>query len=792
MNRSVLLILFLLAGTLAKSQSKFNFSGHITDSKTHMPLAGASVYFSELKKGAITNEKGEFLISSLSSGQYLLEVSYLGYASHSEYVNFEKNQVLDIALDPSVRENEGVTVTGVSSATSIKRSPIPVNILRKEDLFRNTSTNLIDNISKTPGVSQLSTGPAVSKPIIRGLGYNRVVVVNDGIRHEGQQWGDEHGVEVDELSAARVEILKGAASLMYGSDALAGVLNIISVQPAPEGVTRGNFLASYFTNNRQRNLHLDLGGNNNGFIWGVYGSYKGAGDYRNKYDGYVFNSKFNEKNFGGYIGLHRGWGFSHLVFSQFDQQFGLVEGERDPLSGKFVKAVNDNGVESTELVSIADNHRIQPFTPYQHLKHFKILVDNSIKAGRDRLAFTLGYQKDLRSEFGDVLHPAEKGLGFDMDVFNYNFQYHIRERKGWRTSLGLNGMAQQSKNKGIETLIPAYTLFDAGAFIYTQKRIKEFTLSGGIRFDNRSLKGEELIESGNLKFPAFKRQFSNISSSAGFTWQADKAVNLKFNLSRGFRAPSIPELSSNGAHEGTNRFEYGETDLRSEISWQADAGIEIGTEHVSFTGNLFLNRISHFIFYRKLRASGGGDSLIIDGPNTYYAFRFNQADANLYGAEFNLDIHPHPLDWLHFENTFSWVRGQLNKAVDGVRDLPSIPAVRIIDQVKLDILKKNKVFQHVFLMLELDNNFSQHHPFTAYNTETATAGYSLLNFAMGGDIYSSGKKLFSLVLAGNNLADVAYQQHLSRLKYTDLNQASGRAGVFNMGRNFSLKMNLPF
>lgn len=792
MNRIVLSFILLAIFGSANSQTKFNFTGHVLDAKTMVPLAGASVYFTELKKGAITNEKGEFIISSLPSGQYLLEVSYLGYASHSEYVHFDKNIVLEITLNSSIIENEGVTVTGVSSATSTKRTPIPVNILRKEDLFRNTSTNLIDNISKTPGVSQLSTGPAVSKPIIRGLGYNRVVVINDGIRHEGQQWGDEHGVEVDELSAARVEILKGAASLMYGSDALAGVLNIISVQPAPEGVIRGNFLASYFTNNRQRNFHLDLGGNNNGFIWGAYGSYKGAGDYQNKYDGYVFNSKFNEKNFGGYLGLHKGWGFSHLVFSRFDQQFGMVEGDRDALTGKFLKLVNDNGTEVEEIASIADNHRIQPLTPYQHLQHYKILLDNSIKAGRDRLAFTIGYQKDLRSEFGNVLNLAEKGLGFDMDVVNYNFQYHIREKKGWRTSLGLNGMAQNSKNKGTETLIPAYSLFDAGVFVYTQKRIKEFTFSGGIRFDNRSLKGEQLIEAGNLKFESLNRKFSNLSASAGFTWQANKQVNLKFNLSRGFRAPSIPELSSNGAHEGTNRFEYGERDLRSEISWQADAGVEIGTEHVSFTGNLFFNSIRHFIFYRKLAAMSGGDSLIIDGNDQFFAFRFNQANAHLYGLEFNLDIHPHPLDWLHLENTFSWVRGKLSQAQEGVNDLPFMPAARLIDQVKLDILKKNKIFQHVFVMAELDNNFAQHHPFTAYNTETATPGYSLLNLAIGGDIYSSKRKLFSLVITGNNLTDVAYQQHMSRLKYTQVNELTGRMGVFNMGRNFAVKLNLPF
>src|SRR6185295_19092033 len=169
-----------------------------------------------------------------------------------------------------------ITVMGVSSATSIKRTPIPVNIIKRENLFRNASTNLIDNLAKTPGVAQVSTGPAVSIPFIRGLGYNRVIVVNDGIKQEGQQWGDEHGIEIDELNVTKVEILKGPASLTYGSDALAGVVNIISILPAPDGHVKGNILGTYQTNNRQHNLHADLGGNRHGFIFGVYGSYKAA------------------------------------------------------------------------------------------------------------------------------------------------------------------------------------------------------------------------------------------------------------------------------------------------------------------------------------------------------------------------------------------------------------------------------------------------------------------------------------------------------------------------------------
>jgi iron complex outermembrane receptor protein len=231
------------AVTTRPGNSKVNLTGKITNGKTGEPLAGASVYFPDLRAGTTTNEQGIYRFQNISQGKHLLEISFLGYASIVEPIILAGNIQKDFSLNPSYVENEAVTVTGVSSATSVKRTPVPVSIIKKEDFFRGVSTNLIDALSKTPGVSQISTGPAVSKPSIRGLGYNRVVVVNDGIRQEGQQWGDEHGIEIDEYNVTKAEILKGPASLMYGSDALAGVMNIISILPVEKEQLKEMYLA---------------------------------------------------------------------------------------------------------------------------------------------------------------------------------------------------------------------------------------------------------------------------------------------------------------------------------------------------------------------------------------------------------------------------------------------------------------------------------------------------------------------------------------------------------------------
>jgi iron complex outermembrane recepter protein len=789
--RQLVFITFLLIHSSVFCQTKLALSGKITDAKTGEGLSGATIYFPDLKTGAASSTSGTYSLTNIPRGRYLVEVSHLGYSSVADVIELTGDAQKDFAMDPSVIENEGVTVTGVSSATSTRRTPIPVNIIRRDDLLKNVSTNIIDNIGKTPGVSNVSTGPAISKPFIRGLGYNRVLVINDGVKQEGQQWGDEHGIEIDEQNVNKVEVLKGPASLMYGSDALAGVVNVISILPPPEGKIRGSVSAGYFSNNRQRSFHADIGGNTNGFIWGLNGSYKGAGDYKNGYDGFVFNSKFNEKDFGGYIGANKKWGFTHLYFTRFDQWVGLVEGDRDDVTGQFLKLVNNGGMEEEQIASESDFKSIDPYVPRQHIRHTKIALDNSFRIGADRLTAVLGYQRNQRIEFGNVIDPKERELYFDLGTINYNFQYHFAERRNWKTTIGVNGMRQSNDNKGVEQLIPEYDLFDIGGFLYTQKRFEKLTLSGGIRFDNRSVDSKNLLDGASLKFPAFKKDFSNVSGSAGLSYEASRMVTLKFNLARGFRAPSIPELASNGAHEGTNRFEYGEQGLSSETSLQADGGLEIASEHVSFNIDAFYNKLRNFIFYRKLVSINGGDSIIVDGADEFFAFRFDQDNAKLFGLEFNLDIHPHPLDWLHVENTFSWVQGRLTDAQDGSRNLPLIPAARLINEVKIDALKKGKTFRNIYFSAEVDNTFAQKKPFTGYNTETATPSYSLLHLGFGGDIRSKDKTLFRLFAGINNVTDKSYQNHLSRLKYAPQNPATGRTGVFNMGRNFSVRLVVP-
>ena len=502
------------------------------------------------------------------------------------------------------------------------------------------------------------------------------------------------------------------------------------------------------------------------------------------------NSRFNEKNFGGYLGINKSWGYSHLIFSRFDQHTGLVEGDRDDATGKFLLY---GGTPLERIATATDLKERDPIIPFQRIQHNKLVSDNSFSIGKSRLKVNLAYQQNLRTEYGNPEDPSEKELFFDLATVNYNFQWQLPEMKEWHTTIGVNGMQQSNENKGTEVLIPEYNLFDVGVFLYAQRFFNKATISGGIRFDNRSLDSKEFREGSELKFSHFKRSFSNISGSAGISYEASSNLVLKANIARGFRSPTIAELSSNGVHEGTNRYEYGDNNLKSETSFQTDAGLEFDYEHFNISVSAFYNRINNFIFYRKLESIAGGDSLVEVDNEMIPAFQFNQHDATLAGLEATIDLHPHPLDWLHFENSFSFVRGKFDEAIDGSNNIPLIPAARWTSELRANFKKLGRTFQDVYFKLEADNNFRQSKPFTGFDTETSTPAYTLFNAGLGADIASRQKQrvIFGIHIVLSNIGDKAYQQHLSRLKYTDINNATGRVGVFNTGRNFSVKVNVP-
>ncbi len=783
--------------------SNAHLSGKITDKTTGETLPGVSIYFPDLKTGTVTLSDGSYFIEKLPSTKLLVQVSYIGYKMQSKLIDLKITNQQDFSLEASATEISEVVVTGQSGGIENKRTPSPIAVVPRMQMLQNSSCNIIDALAKIPGISQVTTGVGISKPVIRGMGYNRVVVVNDGVRQEGQQWGDEHGIEIDGNSVKHVEILKGPASLAYGSDAMAGVINLGSAPTLPEGSIAGNISSNYQTNNGLIDNSVNLAGNKNGLIWDARYSNKIAHSYQNKYDGWVYNSGFRENAASATIGLNRSWGYSHLHFSIYSLKPGIVKGERDSLIGNFLKTiVSENGETTNQIATSSDFLSYQPNAPFQTINHYKAVWNNSLYFGQSKLEATLGFQQNRRKEF---VTPDEYGLFFLLNTLNYDFRYSMPEWNNWKFTSGINGMWQNSQNKGTDFLVPAYQLFDFGLFTIVDKEIGKLTISGGIRFDTRletskalyqNASGEQVPASNPnavKRFGAFSENFNGTSGSLGSTYQINEFIFTKLNISRGFRAPNIAELASNGVHEGTQRYEIGNIDLKPENSLEFDYAIGLNSTHVSTELDLFSNSVNHFIFSNKLNLPGGTDPVF----NNFPVFQFTEGNARLYGGEFHIDIHPHPWDWLSLDNSFSYVNGTLKNQPKESHYLPFIPAPGWVSEIKINFEKLNPLLFHPFLSnayfkVGIDKTWEQNHYYSANDTETATPGYTLLSLGAGTDFVHQHKTLFSLYISANNITDVAYQSHLSRLKYTGMNYATGRSGIYNQGRNISFKLLIPF
>lgn len=646
-----------------------------------------------------------------------------------------------------------VTVTGVTGDTKLKNSTAPISIISGKELRQTTSTNIIDAIAHQPGVAQITTGSGISKPIIRGLGYNRIIVMNEGVRQEGQQWGDEHGIEIDAQNVNSVEIQKGPASLMYGSDAMAGVLILHGSPIQPEGEMMANVSTEYQTNNGLFDYSLNFAGNQKGFVWDARFTDRYAHAYKNKYDGYVPGSQFSERAGRLMLGVNKHWGHSHLTATIFHQTPSIVEGERDEVTGELECATDNVKTYSKAL-------------PFQQIYHYKAVWDNSLNLKNGWLKAIIGYQLNRRQEFEE--DEDEYELYFKLHTVTYDVRYLSQAFNGFKMAGGINGMWQQSLNLGEESLIPEYRLFDIGAYATISKSLDQLTLNGGLRFDNR-----------HLDF--HKRNFSGVTGSVGAVWNANEHMNLRLNLARGFRAPNMSELGSDGVHEGTIRYEIGNPDLKPEYSWQADLGLDFTSQYVSAQVALFANRIENYIFAQRI------EEVMEEGFRTY---EYTQGDARLLGFEAGVDFHP--IHSLHFENTFSYVDAQQLHANEDAKYLPMTPAPRWNSELKLELSHNGrKMLNNAFVALELECNLAQDHYYKVDDTETRTPAYTLLSLSAGTDLNIHQKKVAELYISAENLLNTAYQNHLSRLKYCDVNNATGRQGVYNMGRNIVMKVIVP-
>lgn len=814
MKKNIQFLFILWIGFLHQIAAQNTIKGTVKDADGQA-LAGVTVHLPSNGKNTITNADGYFELSNIPAGNYLIEFKLLGYQTISQKINIQSNEViLNITMPISAREIDEVIVTTAADVVQQKENPLPIKSINFSQINEQSSNNIIDAISKKDNVWSLNTGQGIAKPIIRGLGYNRTLVLVHGLRQEGQQWGDEHGVEIDQYSIEKAEIIKGPGSIMFGSDALAGVINFI-----PYRVTQDNFHGKYIGLYQQNNnmiantLLLQYKKNNVSFY--IQGTQKDAGNYQNKIDGKVFNTGFNERNISAMMQLNKQWGYTQFYASAFNQQLNMPEGNRDS-SGRFIKMVKENDTTIGEApVTSSDLNGYKFFIPYQKIQHYRFQNYSVLSLKNfDKIISNIGYQLNIRNEFGpDKLiekpkDPDEINRG-DLSMYLHTVPYQFKYIKNIDStqlfSMGITGMYQNNINLGDELLIPDYNLIEGGAYFYYQKNFRNLVFSGGIRWDIRNINGAPMYvdslgkriegtivpKNAELKFNHFTKTYNNFSGTAGISYTQWKDAVLKLNIARGFRAPNPSELSSNGAHEGTVRYEYGNINLKPEISYQLDMGLALNKPHIFFEITPFMNYIQNYIYYRKLSSLISGDSLITRDGEQLWAFTFNQYNAMVYGGEVNIDIHPHPFDFLHIESNFSYLQGKMLQQSDSTKYLPFFPPSRWNNGIRLEWNNLKSTVKRLFFNIEATYVFPQYRYFKAYNTETFTPDYTLVNASAGIGIHYSKNRLINIIAGVNNLFDVAYMDHLSRLKYVRPNPLTGK-GIYNMGRNVFVRLIVDF
>ena len=734
MNRIIVIAMCLFCTSIC---AQHTVKGKVFDKTTNVPLDFATIYFPELETGTTTNKEGEFSLQ-LIHANFKLIVSSIGYETKSLIISVPLEEELSILLYESAIEMEEVIVSTPFHKLQ-SENVMKVEQKKIKELKASGAVTLAEGITNIAGVESISTGNSIGKPVIRGLSSNRVLVYTQGIRLENQQYGDEHGLGINDAGIESVEVIKGPASLLYGSDALGGVLYLNPERFANTNESAADASVNYFSNTRGYSTNAGYKSSSDGFKFLFRGSLTEHSDYEtNRYR--VTNTRFREQDFKAGFGYQASNFKTEFRYNLNNAKLGLPE---------------EIGEQSTAKT---------PLLPYQNIDSHIFSSKSTLFFEDSSLDVIFGYIYNNRTEFEDHHHEGEEhedededededeeitepALQMKLKTFNYNVKYNLPKLGRFETIVGVQGMSQTNTNYGEEVLIPNATTTDFGVLATSHIHFETIDVQLGARYDYR-----EISIDNNLD-----RNFNSFNGAFGFKTDIFNKVTARLNLATGFRAPNLAELGSDGTHEGTNRYEIGNIDLNNEQNFQIDLALEFKNELIELFANAFYNKINNYIF---LNPNG---EFIDDDP----VFLYEQENASLYGGEFGFHLHPHPLDWLHFESSFETVTGKQ----DNDAYLPLIPANSLTNTIRVEF--NSTKIQNSYAFVKLRSTFAQNN---VNSFESSSDAYNLLSFGFGGTFEFFNNEI-NVSLSVTNLMDTEYIHHLSRLKPD---------GILNMGRNINL------
>lgn len=722
---------------------QYKLSGTVMEAQTNKPVANASLYFPELQRGTASHDDGSFQFDGLKKGKLILQVSHIGYESFFVSLDLQQDSILEISLQPSRIEMKEVVVYGTQTQ-SPEETTFNITQLTQTEIQQTGALNISDALSRLPEVSQLTTGPGISKPVIRGLYGNRIQINVNGLRFDNQQWQDEHGLGLSDMGVDRLEVIKGPVSVLYGSDAMGGVVNVIDEKPALINTQSNDFNVRVYSNTYGLSLNYGIKKSTQD-RWKVFRfGLDNHADYSDGNNSRVLNSRFASYNVKAAWGRTKEKSVHALRVNGSFSQFGFVF---DSLARKE-----------------EDGRLSRSFDGPHHLVGFaQITSENTYYKEHSKIKVNGGFISNLRME-----DEGGGGISLSMLLNTLNGLAQVSKpvSKNGEWIYGTSLMVQTNTNFGGRIIVPDAITGEASAFSFYKNRIQRWLLEAGARYD---LKFIETFATSTLNVPnndsptdeiiPFSNFYNAFNLSAGFEFSFTKQFFFRSNISTAYRPGNLAELSSNGLHEGTLRWEIGLPNAKIEQNVNMEGSFNFHSSQFQAHASAYRNQFCNFFY---LSPTG----------NEYYGFaiyQYMQSDAVLQGGEVSIIWNPTgvPID---FTSSYSFIKAEKS---DGSY-LPFIPANKILNEIRFHF-KSAGDFSNPVLKIGSTYVFDQNKP---AQFETTTNAYWLIQAGITGEWKKVG-----LSLHGNNLLNNYYFDHLSRFKYY---------GIANMGRNIVLSVNFKF
>lgn len=681
-----------------------------------------------------------------------------------------------------------VVVTESYQQRQAKKSALAVDVVDQDFLRKHFTGNFMQAMENIPGVQAMDIGSGFSKPMIRGMGFNRIAVLENGIKQEGQQWGADHGLELDAFNIGTVNVLKGPSSLLYGSDAMGGVIAITSPPVPSVDMLFGDVTLLGKSVNGTLGESFMLGIKKSFWYAQVRYSEQHFGDYRIPTDTIVYLTQkmpVYGRKLKNTAGIERNIGF----FAQYQRQRYKANYSVSNVYQKTGFFPGAHGIPDVSRVEDDGDSRNMEL-PYSKVNHLKVTTLQQYAWEKLVLSGDFGFQNNHREEWS-VFHThygsqpvpekaPEKELAFNLNTLSASVKVRFIGSSSWEHALGWDGQHQRNDISGYSFLLPEYYRSTTGLlWLTTYKPNNVISVSGGMRYDygyihisshedayladylRKQGYDEEQVEHYKWNSHAVKKKFGDYSFSLGLVWTPSERHMVKANVGRSFRLPGANELAANGVHHGTFRHEQGDTNLKSEQGWQMDASYNLRYNGFSISVSPFVSWFSNYIF---LRPTGEWSVL----PHAGQIYRYTGAEALFAGTEATIDIH--------FLRSFNYrISGEYVYTYNCDEHIPLSFSPPFSMRNTLTWQRKQVMLYAEWQSIARQNRVDRN--------EDRTPGVNL--FHLGGSLNISirGNQAIEITLTARNIFNTRYYNHLSFYRKVEIPEP---------GHNFQLLIKIPF